>query len=191
MSLCKMQVYKLGIDLIAHDPVIILTDETETHSLPITIGVFEATAIALAIEGTQVSRPTSHDLIKSIIGSLHATLESVVITESKNNTFYAVMILKRGEEEIKIDARPSDCIAVALRTGSPIYAEESVLKSESIKEIGFDVPDSEEDSFYTEKREEDDSENDEASSEEADSQFDVEDFIKNLKPNDFENDENG
>lgn len=191
MSLCKMQVYKLGIDLIAHDPVIILTDETETHSLPITIGVFEATAIALAIEGTQVSRPTSHDLIKSIIGSLHATLESVVITESKNNTFYAVMILKRGEEEIKIDARPSDCIAVALRTGSPIYAEDSVLKSESIKEIGFDVPDSEEDSFYTEKREEDDSENDEASSEEADSQFDVEDFIKNLKPNDFENDENG
>lgn len=191
MSLCKMQVYKLGIDLIAHDPVIILTDETETHSLPITIGVFEATAIALAIEGTQVSRPTSHDLIKSIIGSLHATLESVVITESKNNTFYAVMILKRGEEEIKIDARPSDCIAVALRTGSPIYAEESVLKSESIKEIGFDIPDSEEDSFYTEKREEDDSENDEASSEEADSQFDVEDFIKNLKPNDFENDENG
>jgi len=190
MSLCKMQVSKLGIDLIAHDPVIILTDETEKHSLPITIGVFEATAIALAIEGTQVSRPTSHDLMKSIIDSLQATLESVVITETKNNTFYAVMNLKRGEEEIKIDARPSDCIAVALRTGSPIYAEESVLKAESIKEAGFDIPESEEDSFYTEKREEDDTDSDE-SSDEADSQFDVEDFIKNLKPDDFGNDENG
>ncbi|MBQ7503374.1 bifunctional nuclease family protein [bacterium] len=189
MSLCKMQVYKLGIDLIAHDPVIILTDETETHSLPITIGVFEATAIALAIEGTPVSRPTSHDLIKSVIEELRATLESVVITEVKNNTFYAMMVLKRGDEEIRIDARPSDCIAVALRTGAPIYAEESVLKSESIKEVGFDVPDSEEDSFYTEKREDDS--DDDGSSDNADSQFDVEDFIKNLNPNDFGNDENG
>ena len=78
---------------------------------------------------------------------------------------------------------------MAVRTGAPIYAEESVLKSESIKEVGFDVPDSEEDSFYTEKREDDS--DDDGSSDNADSQFDVEDFIKNLNPNDFGNDENG
>ena len=149
MAIRQMQVYKLGIDLIAHDPVVILTDEERTHSLPITIGVFEATAIALALEGTEVPRPTSHDLIKNILENLQATLKEVVITEVVRGTFYAkLVLLSAAGEETEIDARPSDCIAIALRTGSPIYAEEAVLDAESIKGMNFDTPSSDDDVFY-------------------------------------------
>ena len=191
MSLCRMHVYKLGIDLIAHDPVVILTDEEETKSLPITIGVFEATAIALAIEQTPVSRPTSHDLISSIITNLGAQVQSVIITEVRSNTFYAAIVLEKDGETIKIDARPSDSIAVALRAKAPIYAEESVLESEGINGVGFDVPASEDDSFYTEERGSASEEiyEEESSEENKRDNFNLEDYLNNLNPSDFDNDE--
>ena len=198
MALCKMQVYKLGIDIIAHDPVVILTDENQNHSLPITIGVFEATAIALAMEGTEVPRPTSHDLIKTIINSLGASIKEVIITKVVRSTFYAKLVLLKNGEEITIDARPSDSIAVALRADAPIYAEEEVLRSEGVKSISFDTPKAEEDVFYVgeEESDRDDEANEdqESSGSNAVQNLTAEDdtlsqFIDNLDPDDFDGDD--
>ncbi len=200
MALCKMQVYKLGIDIIAHDPVVILTDENKNHSLPITIGVFEATAIALAMEGTEVPRPTSHDLIKTIIENLGASIKEVIITKVVRSTFYAKLVLLKNDEEIVIDARPSDSIAIALRANAPIYAEEDVLRSEGVKGISFDAPKAEEDVFYVgeEESERDDSDRDDETKNVSGSNA-VQDltaeedtlskFIDNLDPDDFDGDE--
>ncbi|MGM9991577.1 MAG: bifunctional nuclease family protein [Candidatus Bruticola sp.] len=197
MALRRMQVYKLGIDLIAHDPVVILTDESQGHSLPITIGVFEATAIALAMEGTEVPRPTSHDLIKTIIEELGASLKEVIITKVVRSTFYAKLTLVKDGQEISIDARPSDSIAVALRTGAPIYAEEEVLLSEGIKGISFDAPAADEDVFYV-GREDADKEDQELPKSSAPTnvieELTEEDdtlsqFINNLDPDDFQGDD--
>lgn len=198
MALCKMQVYKLGIDIIAHDPVVILTDENQNHSLPITIGVFEATAIALAMEGTEVPRPTSHDLIKTIINSLGASIKEVIITKVVRSTFYAKLVLLKNGEEITIDARPSDSIAIALRADAPIYAEEEVLRSEGVKSISFDTPKAEEDVFYVgeEESDRDDEANEdqESSGSNAVQNLTAEDdtlsqFIDNLDPDDFDSDD--
>ncbi len=193
-----MQVYKLGIDIIAHDPVVILTDENQNHSLPITIGVFEATAIALAMEGTEVPRPTSHDLIKTIINSLGASIKEVIITKVVRSTFYAKLVLLKNGEEITIDARPSDSIAIALRADAPIYAEEEVLRSEGVKSISFDTPKAEEDVFYVgeEESDRDDEANEdqESSGSNAVQNLTAEDdtlsqFIDNLDPDDFDGDD--
>lgn len=193
-----MQVYKLGIDIIAHDPVVILTDENQNHSLPITIGVFEATAIALAMEGTEVPRPTSHDLIKTIINSLGASIKEVIITKVVRSTFYAKLVLLKNGEEITIDARPSDSIAIALRADAPIYAEEEVLRSEGVKSISFDTPKAEEDVFYVGEEESDHddeaNEDQESSGSNAVQNLTAEDdtlsqFIDNLDPDDFDGDD--
>ena len=198
MALCKMQVYKLGIDIIAHDPVVILTDENQNHSLPITIGVFEATAIALAMEGTEVPRPTSHDLIKTIMNSLGDSIKEVIITKVVRSTFYAKLVLLKNGEEITIDARPSDSIAIALRADAPIYAEEEVLRSEGVKSISFDTPKAEEDVFYVgeEESDRDDEANEdqESSGSNAVQNLTAEDdtlsqFIDNLDPDDFDGDD--
>lgn len=192
-----MQVYKLGIDIVAHDPVVILTDESQNHSLPITIGVFEATAIALAMEGTEVPRPTSHDLIKTIIENLGASIKEVVITKVIESTFYAKLVLLKDDEEITIDARPSDSIAIALRTNAPIYAEEEVLHSEGVKGISFDTPSPEEDVFYVGQEEssrDNDNKAQDSSAPNAVQDLTAEEdtlsqFIDNLDPNDFGGDE--
>ena len=128
----RMYVDKLGIDLLTHDPVIILKDESNSRYLPILIGPFEATAIALALEGSKVPRPLSHDIMVSIIEELGATVKSVNITEIKNNTFYATITLERDNQTFDIDSRPSDGIALALRTKAPIYVADHILIEESI-----------------------------------------------------------
>lgn len=128
----KMYVDKLGIDLLTHDPVIILKDESNSRYLPILIGPFEATAIALALEGSKVPRPLSHDLMVSIIEELGAIVKSVNITEIKNNTFYSTIVLEKDDKTFDIDSRPSDAIAIALRTKAPIYIADHILIEESI-----------------------------------------------------------
>ncbi len=126
----KMKVDKLGIDLLTHDPVVILVDDDKRY-LPILIGPFEATAIALALEGTPVPRPLSHDLMKSIIESLKAHVVRILIHDIHDNTYYAKIVLEAGSATIEIDARPSDSIALALRTNSPIYVSERIVLEES------------------------------------------------------------
>jgi len=128
----KMKVDKLGIDLLTHDPVVILKDVDGKRYLPILIGPFEATAIALALEGTPVPRPLSHDLMKSIIESLKAKVLRIIIHDIHDNTFYAKVVLETAGGTLEIDARPSDSIALALRTNSPIFVSERIILEETV-----------------------------------------------------------
>jgi bifunctional DNase/RNase len=107
------------------------------------VGVFEANAIALQIENVQTPRPMTHDLLKNIIDDLSAQVERIVVTELKENTFYALIHLRTNGHSIEVDARPSDAIALALRTRSPLFVEEAVIQNarsvESSREPSMDV----------------------------------------------------
>src|SRR3984885_13130476 len=122
----QMKVDKLGIDLLTHDPVVILKDLEGKRYLPILIGPFEATAIALALEGTAVPRPLSHDLMRTLLESLSAKLEQIVIHDIKDSTFFAKLIVRTNGEVKEIDARPSDSMALALRMQAPIFVSHQI-----------------------------------------------------------------
>jgi len=127
-----MKVDKLGIDLLTHDPVVILKDLEGRRYLPILIGPFEATAIALALEGTQVPRPLSHDLMRMMLEALQAKLEQIVIHDIKDSTFFAKLVVRTNGETQEIDARPSDGIALALRMQAPIYVSDKIALEETV-----------------------------------------------------------
>ena len=130
----QMKVDKLGIDLLTHDPVVILKDLEGRRYLPILIGPFEATAIALALEGTPVPRPLSHDLMRTIIESMSATLEHIVIYDIKDSTFFAKLLVRQNGDTREIDARPSDGIALALRMQAPIYVSDKIVLEEAVSD---------------------------------------------------------
>jgi bifunctional DNase/RNase len=111
----------------AESQVVLLQDETRSNTLPIWVGSAEGTAIRLALEGIIPPRPLSHDLIRNLTEHLALTVSKVVVTEVKNNTYYASVYLCSKQSEMTVDARPSDAIALALRTKSPIYATREVL----------------------------------------------------------------
>lgn len=133
-----MTIKGLMIDPITNMPIIILRDQEGQRVLPIWVGVFEANAIALQIENVQTPRPMTHDLLKNILDDLSTQVERIVVTDLKENTFYALIHLRTDGHARAVDARPSDAIALALRTHSPIFVEESVIQSarsvESAKE---------------------------------------------------------
>jgi uncharacterized protein len=139
----EMNIKGLMIDPITNMPIIILRDQEGQRILPIWVGVFEANAIALQIENVQTPRPMTHDLLKNIIDDLSAQVERIVVTELKENTFYALIHLRTNGHSIEVDARPSDAIALALRTRSPIFVEEAVIQNarsvESSRESSMDV----------------------------------------------------
>jgi bifunctional DNase/RNase len=112
-------------------PIVILKDVKGNSVLPIWVGVYEANAIALEIEKVATPRPMTHDLIKTLLFGLNAGLRKVVVSELKDDTFYAVIWVDRDGELISVDSRPSDALALALRLDCPIYVEESVLQSSS------------------------------------------------------------
>jgi bifunctional DNase/RNase len=130
----QMKVDKLGIDLLTHDPVVILKDMDGSHYLPILIGPFEATAIALALEGAPVPRPLSHDLMRNILESLGCSLEQVVIHDIRDSTFFAKLIVRSNGDLQEIDARPSDGIALALRVQAPIFVTDKIVLEEATAE---------------------------------------------------------
>jgi bifunctional DNase/RNase len=132
----EMTIKGLMIDPITNMPIIILRDQDGQHVLPIWVGVFEANAIALQIENVQTPRPMTHDLLKNILEGLEARVERIVVSALKENTFYAVIHLTTGGGDRTIDARPSDAIALALRTRSPIFVEETVIQSAQSVEAG-------------------------------------------------------
>jgi len=136
----KMDVKALIVDPIANMPVVILRDEGETNLLPIWVGVFEANAIALQMEGVTTPRPMTHDLLKNLIEKIQGDVVRVVINNLQENTFYAQIHLKVADRELLIDSRPSDAIALALRAAAPVYVEESVL--EKSRQAGDDSADS-------------------------------------------------
>lgn len=137
----QMKVDKLGIDLVTHDPVVILKDLEGKRYLPILIGPFEATAIALALEGTVVPRPLSHDLMRTMLESLSAKLEQIVIHDIKDSTFFAKLIVRRNGEATEIDARPSDGIALALRMQAPIFVTDKIALQETVPDKAAEVED--------------------------------------------------
>jgi bifunctional DNase/RNase len=123
-----MDVKALIVDPIANVPVVILRDAEEKNFLPIWVGVFEANAIALQMEGVSTPRPMTHDLLRNVIRQIEGDVTSVVINNLEENTFYAQIHIKVADREVTIDSRPSDAIALALRTHSPLFVEESVLE---------------------------------------------------------------
>ncbi len=123
----EMTIKGLMVDPVTNMPIIILRDEGGDRVLPIWVGVFEANAIALQIENVATPRPMTHDLLRNVIQDLDGAVQKVVVSELKENTFFAVIHLLVRGEAVLIDARPSDAIALALRTKAPIYVEEDVI----------------------------------------------------------------
>jgi bifunctional DNase/RNase len=133
----EMRVRGLAVDASTRQPVVILMDGTETRFLPIWIGVFEADSILVALEDIKGPRPATHDLMKSLVQELGATLDRVVIhnLDDKTNTYYAHLIVRTATgAEIEVDARPSDSIALALRLGASVFVAEDVLARSSVQD---------------------------------------------------------
>jgi len=133
----EMRVVGVRVELPANQPILLLRETSGDRYLPIWIGSVEATAIALEQQGVKPSRPLTHDLLKDVITAMSRRLEQVRITDLQGGTFFAELIFDGG---IKVSARPSDSVALALRMGVPIHAEERVLA-----EAGLIIPDEQED----------------------------------------------
>jgi uncharacterized protein len=125
----EMKIRGLMMDPVTNNPIVVLKDVNGTAILPIWVGIYEANAIALEIEKVATPRPMTHDLIRNLLFGLEAGVKKVVVSELKEDTFYAVIWLERNGELISIDSRPSDALAVALRLDCPIYVEDAVLKT--------------------------------------------------------------
>jgi uncharacterized protein len=154
----EMKVRGLALDPVSNMPIIILRDDEEKRSLPIWVGIYEANAIALELEKISTPRPMTHDLIKNILESVDAKVEKIVVNDLRDNTFFALIHLRLGEEEITVDSRPSDAIAVALRVGAPIFVEEDVVRRAKSVEVA---------------------------PKESDDQEKLKEWLDNLKPEDF------
>lgn len=154
----EIRVEAILFDLTSNTPVALLKDKEGKKFLPIWIGPFEANAIEMELEGIKTPRPLTHDLLKNILEELNAEVIKVSILDLQENTFYASITININGKTLEIDSRPSDAIALALRTKSPIFAEEWILKDISI--LGdAETPDEEKEQFRK--------------------------FLENLKPDDF------
>ncbi len=158
----EMKVAGLTIDPLTNTPIVILKDLNDKKAIPIWIGLFEATAIATELEHISFARPMTHDLIKELLSSLEVTVEKIEIIDIRNNTFFANIHLNRGGRRIIVDSRPSDAIALALRTQVPIYVDEKVI--EKSRNVDFGVK---EEDLDDEKKEK------------------LKEFLENLSPEDF------
>src|SRR5450432_2010023 len=125
----EMKIRGLMLDPVTQLPIVILKDVGSETLLPIWVGVYEANAIALEIEKVATPRPMTHDLIRNVLSGLDAFVHRVVVTELREDTFYAVIWVERNGQIISIDSRPSDALALALRADCPIYVDEEVLKT--------------------------------------------------------------
>jgi bifunctional DNase/RNase len=140
------------------NPVVLLVDQAETLALPIWIGTPEAQSIALELQGVRMPRPMTHDLIRQILGQLSVSVDRIVVTDIQNGTYFAEIHLKANGNDVVIDSRPSDAIALALRTEAPIFVEEKVATGAISLKKAFDEHEVEE----------------------------FKKFIENVKPADFE-----
>jgi bifunctional DNase/RNase len=132
----EVRIRGLMLDPSTNMPIVVLKDVASETVMPIWVGVFEANAIALEIEKLGALRPMTHDLTKSLIHHLNGSLEKVVITELRDDTFFAVLWMRQENETIAVDARPSDAIALALRADCPIYVSEQVMQSAKLNTSG-------------------------------------------------------
>src|SRR5579864_9085976 len=125
----EMKIRGLMMDPVTNMPIVVLKDINGSTILPIWVGIYEANAIALEIEKVSTPRPMTHDLIKTLLLGLGTGIRKVVVSELKEDTFYAVIWLDRDGDLISVDSRPSDALALALRLDCPIYVDEAVLKN--------------------------------------------------------------
>src|SRR5262249_28751754 len=128
----EMKIRGLMMDPVTNMPIVILKDVGGDTVLPIWVGIYEANAIALEIEKVATPRPMTHDLIKNVLTRLETFVHKVVVTELKEDTFYAVIWLEREGHAISIDSRPSDALALALRMDCPIFVDDEVLKNSKV-----------------------------------------------------------
>jgi bifunctional DNase/RNase len=128
----EMKIRGLTMDPVTQMPIVVLKDVNGNTVLPIWVGIFEANAIALEIEKVSTPRPMTHDLLKTVLMGLDAGVKKVVVSELKDDTFYALIWLERDGQLISVDSRPSDALALALRLDCPIYVEDAVLKSSKL-----------------------------------------------------------
>ncbi len=127
-----MTVDSIRVSLMNYQRVVILKEKMTDRYLPIWIGPSEADAIAVKLQGVNVPRPLTHDLLRSVIDTLGANINSIIVNDLKNDTFYAKILLDVDGEQIEVDSRPSDALALAVRAQVPIYADESVLDKAGI-----------------------------------------------------------
>src|SRR2546428_10860324 len=128
----EMKIRGILMDPVTNMPIVILKDVTSDIVLPIWVGIYEANAIALEIEKVTTPRPMTHDLIKNVLVGLDTQVHKVVVTELREDTFYAVIWLEREGRIISVDSRPSDALALALRVDCPIFVEDDVLKNSKL-----------------------------------------------------------
>jgi uncharacterized protein len=131
----EMSIKGLMVDPITNMPIVILRDKDGQKVLPIWVGIFEANAIALQIENISTPRPMTHDLLRNVIQDLKASVQKVVVCDLQENTFYALIYLSLNGDTLAVDARPSDAIALALRTRAPIFVEDTVI--DNAKTVDF------------------------------------------------------
>ncbi|MCW6036754.1 bifunctional nuclease family protein [Spirulina subsalsa FACHB-351] len=154
----EMKVAGIALDAVTRSPIVLLKDGSDRRALPIYIGQEQAKSIIGALENQRPPRPLTHDLLTNILDAWEMSLSKVVIHSLQDNTFYAVLCLTKGEETREVDCRPSDAIALALRTGSPIWVMEEVIADASIP-VDRDADEEEREAFRN--------------------------FIANLRPEDF------
>jgi bifunctional DNase/RNase len=131
----EMSIKGLMVDPVTNTPIVILRDKEGQKVLPIWVGIFEANAIALQIENIATPRPMTHDLLRNVIHDLKAEVQKIVVCDLQENTFYALIYLELNGCTVAIDARPSDAIALALRTRAPIFVEDTVI--DNAKTVDF------------------------------------------------------
>jgi bifunctional DNase/RNase len=129
MAEVEMKIRGLMMDPVTNMPIVVLKDVNGNAILPIWVGIYEANAIALEIEKVATPRPMTHDLIKILLLGMNTFMRKVVVSDLKDDTFYAVIWLEKEGKLMSVDSRPSDALALALRLDCPIYVDESVLKS--------------------------------------------------------------
>jgi bifunctional DNase/RNase len=143
IDLQEMVIYGVSFDMVGKQPIVLLKTIDGNKFLPIWIGHPEAAAILMKLQGASTPRPMTHDLISDLISELDATCTKVSVTELKENTFFASITLRVNGQEVEIDSRPSDALAVAVRCSAPIFAAEEVIQESAI-EFEHEVEDTEE-----------------------------------------------
>lgn len=128
----EMSIDSIRVSMMNYQRVVILKEKLSDRYLPIWIGPAEADAIAVKLQGVAVPRPLTHDLLNSVIDTLGGVVNSIIVNDLKNDTFFAKVIIDSSGKQMEIDSRPSDALALAVRTGVPIYADESVLDKAGI-----------------------------------------------------------
>lgn len=139
----EVNIESIGISPMNYQRVVLLKEQAGERYLPIWIGPAEADAIAVKLQGVDVPRPLSHDLLWSVIGTLKASVNSIIINDLRDDTFYGRIILNTGGGQVEVDARPSDALALAIRARAPIFAEDAVLDEAALlidRESGKAIP---------------------------------------------------